>query len=173
MQVFVRGHVPRRGRRASSSLARTTATADSDQPAPTIGAGLGFDNECRLYHSVPSENRVERVLWRALDPLGPALAQPQPMDLFASRGRDMNNAVGDFAIAQTAAAASEPRGIAVDVNDRLFVAEAGGTRILIYDLWSERLSSTGQCFLAPGRPTSRHTGMTCMPCSPPHGRSFA
>ena len=43
-------------------LARTTATADSDKPAPTVGAGLAFDNECRLYHSAPPENRVERIL---------------------------------------------------------------------------------------------------------------
>jgi phage tail-like protein len=120
-------------------LARTTATADSDQPAPAIGAGLAFDNECRLYHSVPSEDRVEKVLWKAMDPLGPVTGQPQPMDLFASRGGEISNAAGDFTVARHTASAFEPRGIAVDVNDRLFVAETGGNRILVYDLWSERL----------------------------------
>jgi phage tail-like protein len=132
-------------------LARTTATADSDQPAPRVGAGLGFDNACRLYHSRPSENRVERIRWKATDPLGPVAGQPQPVDLFTGPGSDTHGAVGDFAFAQPAAAVFEPRGVALDVNDRLFVAETGGNRILIYDLWSERL--VRRVILPGARPT--------------------
>ena len=132
-------------------LARTTATADSDAPAPTVGAGLAFDNECRLYHSVPAENRVERILWKATDPLGPVADQPQPLDLFARGGEESTATVGDFATAQPTAALAEPRGLAVDVNDRLFIAETGGNRILIYDLWSDRLIR--QVGLPGARPT--------------------
>src|SRR5207249_10738486 len=38
-------------------------------------AGLAFDNECRLYHSVPSEGRIERFLW-AGDPQAPESLEP-------------------------------------------------------------------------------------------------
>ena len=31
--------------------------------APELGGGLAFDAECRLYHSLPAENRVEKLLW--------------------------------------------------------------------------------------------------------------
>ena len=41
-----------------------TPTAVADK----AGAGLAFDTQCRLFHSVPSENRVERWLWHAMDP---------------------------------------------------------------------------------------------------------
>ncbi len=34
---------------------------------------------------------------------------------------------------------SEPRGLAIDADERLFVAETGADRILVYDLWGERL----------------------------------
>ena len=65
-------------------LARTTATIESRDDAPPVAAGLAFDRECRLYHSVPPGNRVDRILWRATDPLGPAGDQPAPLDLFAA-----------------------------------------------------------------------------------------
>jgi phage tail-like protein len=117
-------------------LAWTTTTAESEAPAPPIGAGLAFDNECRLYHSVPGAGRVERLLWAALDLSVPAASQPAPMDLFESQTAE---AIGDFTSANPPPALSEPRGLAVDVNDRLFIAESGADRILVYDLWSERL----------------------------------
>ncbi len=120
-------------------LARTTLTEESDDAAPPAGAGLAFDNECRLYHSLPDGNRVERILWKAVDPLGPVADQPQPIDLFARRSAEMGGTVGDFATAPGADALAEPRGLAVDVNDRLFIAEAVSHRILVYDLWSDRL----------------------------------
>lgn len=120
-------------------LARTTTTADSDEASPAVGAGLAFDNQCRLYHSVPSEHRIDRILWKAVDPLGPAIDQPQPIDLFARRSAEMGGPVGDFTTGQGSTALTQPRGLAVDVNDRLFIAETGGNRLLVYDLWSERL----------------------------------
>jgi len=59
-------------------LAWTTTTAESDAPAPALGAGLAFDNECRLYHSLPSAGRVERLLWATLDPSMPAASHASP-----------------------------------------------------------------------------------------------
>ena len=117
-------------------LAWTTTTAESDAPAPVLGAGLAFDNECRLYHSVPDAGRVERLLWAALDLSVPAAQQPTPMDLFQASASE---AIGDFTATASSGPLSDPRGLAVDANDRLFIAESGADRIVVYDLWSERL----------------------------------
>ncbi len=117
-------------------LAWATATADSGGAAPALGAGLAFDNECRLYHSDPAAGRVERLHWAAQDPLLPRDQQPQPQDFLRAEPSD---AVGDFVCAPTILSLAAPRGLAVDVNDRVFVAESGADRILVYDLWSERL----------------------------------
>jgi len=117
-------------------LAWTTTTAESDAPAPALGAGLAFDNECRLYHSLPSAGRVERLLWATLDPSMPAAEQPVSIDLFEAGA---SSSVGEFTSAAPTAPLSEPRGLAVDMNDRLFVAESAADRILVYDLWSEQL----------------------------------
>ena len=117
-------------------LAWTTATAESNVPAPLLGAGLAFDRECRLYHSIPPEGRIERLLWKSLDPSAPVTSQPPPLDLMAGAGDDP---VGDFTSAASGGPLRAPRGLAVDVNDRLFIAETDTNRILIYDLWSDRL----------------------------------
>jgi phage tail-like protein len=122
-------------------LSWTTATAESNQPAPAIGAGLAFDNECRLYHSVasptdPGSDRVDRILWKATDPMGPVADQPAPIALFHG---EADQAVGDFTAIAPGGSLLEPRGLAVDINDRLFVAETGADRLLVYDLWSDRL----------------------------------
>jgi phage tail-like protein len=103
-----------------------------------------------LYHSAPAESRVERILWKAVDPTGPVADQPKSLDLFAGAG-DASQTLGDFATAPAPAALLEPRGLAVDINDRLFVAETGNNRILIYDLWSDRLIR--QVVLPGARPT--------------------
>ena len=108
---------------------------DGDPPeAPAlVPAGLAFDAECRLYRSVPDAGRVERVLWRA----GSPYASPDPTELFAAEAAP---SVGDFdAAAPAGGPLAEPRGLAVDVDDRLVVAEAGAGRILVHDLWSRRL----------------------------------
>jgi phage tail-like protein len=123
---------------------RSTALVDgvvqlawTDPPAvdaagepPAAAAGLAFDRHCRLYHSLPEPGRVERVLWAAED-------SPQPLDLFQAEPAPL---LGDFtSTAPPAVPLSEPRGLAVDQNDRLFIAESGARRILIHDLWSRRL----------------------------------
>jgi phage tail-like protein len=133
-------------------LAWTTTTPRSKEPAPTLGAGLAFDNECRLYRTQPSTGQsgwsVQRVLWRAIDPAAPASEQPSPLALFIG---DEQSSVGDFSSAEDVAPLREARGLAVDINDRLFIAETGGDRILVYDLWSNRLIR--QVALAGTRPT--------------------
>jgi phage tail-like protein len=109
--------------------------------APPNGAGLAFDRECRLYHSVPGDvprgGRLEWALWTARGRPAAGPSPAQPLDLFAAGAQD---AFGDFAPAVTPRPAlDDPRGIAVDADDRLFVAEAGGRSILVVDLWSRRL----------------------------------
>jgi phage tail-like protein len=117
-------------------LAWSTTTIDSKAPAPEEGAGLAFDHECRLYHAVPAGGRVERLLWAVLNPSLPAAEQTAPVDLFQAEAA---RALGDFVATAPAAALAEPRGLAVDADDRLFVAESAADHILVYDLWSERL----------------------------------
>ncbi|WP_224242774.1 phage tail protein [Hyalangium gracile] len=110
------------------------AHSDTENPAPLLGAGLAFDQECRLYHSLPDQGGVERVMWAARQSAGEV---PAPMELFpAPEPEDL----GEFAPANPAPTAlAVPRGLAVDVDDRLFVAESGANRILVFELWSRRL----------------------------------
>lgn len=116
---------------------RDETAAGEDTVFSEIGAGLAFDQHCRLYHSVPKEGRVERMLWAAQDPLQPADTQPQPVDLFAT---DIDRQLGDFSpVGAMPTGLNAPCGLVVDEDERLFVAESGRKRILIYDLWSNRL----------------------------------
>jgi phage tail-like protein len=117
-------------------LAWSTTTVDAGSDAPTVGAGLAFDRECRLYHSIPSQGRVDRVLWKAADPLGPVADQPPPLNLLTGVPADQ---VGHFTVTDPPSPLAEPRGLAIDVNDRLFIAESGADQILVYDIWSDRL----------------------------------
>jgi len=106
---------------------------------PLVGAGLAFDEHCRLYHSAPEAGRVERLLWAA--------DSPTPLDLFASEPAPE---LGDFQPSSgKMSVLNQPLGLAVDENERLFLAEAGARRILIYDLWSRRLLRQ---VATPGRP---------------------
>jgi phage tail-like protein len=100
-------------------------------------AGLAFDHECRLYRSIPDEGRVVRQLWAAVDPLGPAKPESEPVDLLAGATEP---AEGDFAPEPPGPPPLlTPRGLAVDCNDMLFVAESAAGRVLVYDLWNRRL----------------------------------
>jgi phage tail-like protein len=110
-------------------------------PAPGAGAspfggGLAFDAACRLYHSRVAEGAVERVSWGRRERIPSRREVPAPVPLFATPSP---TTFGDFAAAAAAPAAREPRGIAVDRRDRLWIAEAGADRILVYDLWDSRL----------------------------------
>ena len=117
-------------------LAWHTTTAASDLVVPAPVAGLAFDSNCRLMHSQPEAGRIERLLWAALDAAAPVENQPAPVDLFEA---EASQVFGDFSAATPATPLAEPRGLAVDANDRLFVAETGADRILVFDLWDDRL----------------------------------
>ena len=126
-------------------------SAEDETPFTERATGLAFDGYCRLYHSIPSEGRVERWLWAAEDPLqlagGQASPVALPVDLF---GDGLEAPVGDFEISgEKPAALLSPRGLTIDENQRLFVAESGAKRILIYDLWSRRLLRRVQLGAAP------------------------
>ena len=100
-----------------------TAKSNEDKPYLEPGAGLAFDGYCRLYHSAPEEGRIERLLWAAHDPLQPTSEQPVPVNLFEA-GVDAQ--FGDFALSgDRRTTLSKPRGMAVDEDGRLFIAEAG------------------------------------------------
>jgi phage tail-like protein len=116
---------------------------DDEVAAPGNGAvpepgGLAFDSRCRLFRAVPDEGRVERLLWRPRARLEPRRSpEPQPADLLGG-GRAAQ--AGQFAVDEPAGGRlRSPRGLAVDVDDRLFVAESGARRILVYDLVTRRL----------------------------------
>lgn len=110
----------------------------SDPPRRDGGAaappgGLAFDAECRLYRSVPAEGRIERILTGGD-------AAPEPLDVLTG---ERALAGGDFAAAhRNRAPLREPRGLAVDDDDRLYIAETGARRVLVLDLWSRRLLRT-------------------------------
>jgi phage tail-like protein len=109
---------------------------DAPSPAPGLAGGLAFDAECRLYRSDPERGDVERSLWAPADALGHTGQKTPVSDLF---GVAPGDALGDFSAPGSGTALREPRGLAVDVDDRLFVAESGAGRILAFDLWSRRL----------------------------------
>jgi phage tail-like protein len=95
-----------------------------------LAAGLAFDPQCRLYHSFPDQGRVERQLWATSEPA-------EPFNLFAAAQTQF---FGDFHLAGNPyPVLHEPRGLAVDFDNRLFIAESAAKRILIFDLWSHRL----------------------------------
>src|SRR5271154_805257 len=93
------------------------ASVGSGGGTAPVGAGLDFDCSCRLYHSVPPENRVEKILWAAQDPLRPSATPLPAFDLFAEdepegvwgQGSDL----GEFHAAPTTAL-DDPRGLCVD-----------------------------------------------------------
>jgi phage tail-like protein len=97
--------------------------------AAVPAAGLAFDSWCRLYRSLPEAGRITRQLWA-----GPE--QAEPVELFTAAAPPPP---GDFRPAEgPAPPLAEPRGLAVDEDGRLFVAETGARRILVLDLWSRR-----------------------------------
>lgn len=105
-------------------------------PAAPVAA-LAFDRECRLYRSVPDAGRVERIAWGMHDPLAPPAEAAPVTVLFPAP-----TTAGPGGVADTEAgprAFGRPTGLAVDRDDRLFVADAAARRILVFDLWSRRL----------------------------------
>ena len=109
-------------------------SAPLDAPVPSP-AGLAFDPWCRLFRSLPEEGRIERYLNATADPLAAAEAPAAPLDLFAS---EVPAVTGDFGV-PAGGPLDLPRGLAVDADGRLFVAETGAARLVIFDLVDRRL----------------------------------
>ncbi len=120
-----------------------TESAGSSGGSPPVGAGLAFDCECRLYHSIPEGNRIDRILWAQGDPLRPSATPPESYDLFGP-GEPVH--YGEFgSTTGPAPPVSDPRGICVDSEDRLFIAEYGNRRIIVFDLFGSRLVRAVPC----------------------------
>jgi phage tail-like protein len=114
------------------------ADPQADASAGGIGRGVGlaFDSQCRLFHSVPEEGRVERIFWAAADPLraGPPVADeddPCP--------RPDPEVRGDFTARPDRPPMRQPRGLAVDADDNLFVADSAEKCVWVIDLDTRRL----------------------------------
>lgn len=92
-------------------------------------AGLVFDPWCRIYHSVPEEDRVDRLLWdnRRYPERAKSLLKTLPAK------------VGDFISTKPQSDVSHPQGLAIDRKGRLFVADSAHHRILIFDLTDNTL----------------------------------
>jgi len=100
-------------------------------PAPRVGAGLGFDSRCRMYRTLPADGRVERYPWDD----GPRRAPAE--DVIAAM---TSPPAGEFELQTTPAGPlAQPRAIVLDDDDRLWVAESGARRVVLWDLWSRRL----------------------------------
>ncbi|MBB5019144.1 phage tail-like protein [Chitinivorax tropicus] len=99
------------------------------------GAGLAFDRHCRLFHSLPAAQRVERVLWGAFDPLHPQRVLPTAEVL----GSVSPHQHGDFAPRTPLLPGFTPRALACDERDHLFVLDTAGQRVVVFDLIQQRV----------------------------------
>jgi phage tail-like protein len=124
--------------------------AGSVQGPPRPAGGLAFDARCRLYRSISREGGAPGRVERTLVPLGPVPGTAQDLFVPAPAAR-----FGDFTAPDAAAAAlAAPGALAVDGGDRLYLIDGVG-RILIIDLYDERLVRT-LTFPAPARDVRTH-----------------
>lgn len=99
---------------------------------PVSMAGFAFDPWCRVYHSVPEENRIERLLWNNKNKSNSA------ENLF----RQSVEIIGDFTSTEQNTDVNQPQGLTVDKQGRLFVADSANHRVLIFDLVNSALMRT-------------------------------
>ena len=106
-----------------------------------LPGGLAFDPWCRLFRSVPEEGRIERILRPGGDPAA-AAEEMAATDLFALPAAAAEAADGFHPVEPAPPGSgplSEPRGLAIDDDGRLYVAESGAGRVLVIDLVERRL----------------------------------
>jgi phage tail-like protein len=115
-----------------------------------IPGGLAFDPWCRLFRSLPEEGRIERVLRPGGNPAAAAEEMPAA-DLFEVPAAETDEDEAGFHPTQPAPGPlNEPRGLAVDDEGRLYVAEAGAGRVLVVDLVERRVLRQVRFPLAEG-----------------------
>lgn len=109
------------------------------------GAGLAFDAHCRLFHSVPAERRVERLLWDAYEAARPQHAPPLA-DVIGVAGTagsvdGSQPPAGSDAFAPVGAAPVlfTPRALACDDLEHLYVLDAAVNQVRIVDIQQRRV----------------------------------
>ncbi|GAB2708151.1 phage tail protein [Aliiglaciecola aliphaticivorans] len=109
--------------------------ASSVQPA-----GLAFDPWCRLYHAIPEDNRIDKLLWSE------KRQGSRARSLFSTS----QQIYGEFAGQQQHSDLTAPMGLVVDNKGRLFIADSGNQRIVIFDLIDNQLV---RCVYLDGTPS--------------------
>lgn len=106
----------------------SSSALEEFEPGLQVG-GLDFDRRCRAYRTIPEDGRVERLPW--------ADAERGAVDVFAAPPAAEH---GDFRPHEGARTpSSDPRALAIDDDGRLFLAETGNRRVLVFDLLGRRL----------------------------------
>jgi phage tail-like protein len=103
------------------------------EAVPDVAAGLAFDPWRRLFHGSPAAGRVNRLIWAGRDPgAPPRAADPKPV---VTDPPPPGAGLGGFCVvAPERTRLDSPRGLAVDDEGRLFIAEAGAGRVIVVDL---------------------------------------
>lgn len=100
-----------------------------------LPAGMAFDPWCRLYRCRPEHGQIEKMLWAEND------RKVEAVPLFLQTRQNF----GEFNVSMnsdsTHGPLDNPVDVAVDHKGRLFIAEQGARRVLIYDLVENTLLS--------------------------------
>lgn len=118
--------------------------------ASGVAVGLAFDGACRLYRTVPEEGRVVRMSWKSASQPGRRGSREGAASVSLFERPEGPGSGGFRPRDASSGPLRAPRALAVDPGERLFVAETGAARILVYDLRSRELLRTLP--LAAGRP---------------------
>lgn len=122
-------------RTRSMQLAWSAPDAASAAAAPVEATGLAIASTMHVYRSSP-DGRVDRVLFLPID-LSRGRAPRIAEDFLVGVERPP---AGDFVPAHSAVpGVDQPRGMAIDDDDRLYVASAATREVVVFDLWSQRL----------------------------------
>lgn len=103
-------------------------------PPALAYAGLAFDRECRLYRAT-TQGQIQKYLWTAFAPDARSRRQHEGTPLF-----DVPRlGASDEFSSEPEPAASETRALAVDSDNRLFVADAASRSVVVIDLLHRRV----------------------------------
>jgi phage tail-like protein len=98
-------------------------------PAFTGGfAGLAFDRHCRLFHAQPEDAALEFALWGRVDALGVHEITTHPYEITGAEQ------------VKAKALPGEPRALACDGEDFLYVADPAGTATWLIDVWQQQVA---------------------------------